>query len=71
MQDLPDRLSGPDFLEAVADVEAANDHLINADVYRQRARQWKQLEADYEQLQQRNATLQRTLDRLRGELQVA
>lgn len=71
MQDLPDRLSGPDFLEAVADAEAANDHLINADVYRQRARQWKQLEADHEQLQQRNATLQRTLDRLRRELQVA
>lgn len=71
MQDLPDRLSGPDFLDAVADAEAANDNLINADVYRQRARQWKQLEADHEQLQQRNATLQRTLDRLRRELQVA
>lgn len=37
-------LSGPEFLDAVADPEAANDNAINADVYRARAAEWAQTE---------------------------
>lgn len=33
-------LSGPDFLAAVADAEAANGNDVNADIYRGRSRQW-------------------------------
>lgn len=33
-------LSGPDFLDAVADAYAADGLGINADIYRARARQW-------------------------------
>lgn len=34
-------LSGPDFLEAVADAESANGLEINAETYRNRAGDWK------------------------------
>ncbi len=44
-------LSGPDFLEAVADAEAANDNHINADVYRTRAKQWQRDEHEIARLQ--------------------
>ncbi|TAA27640.1 hypothetical protein EA661_12855 [Pseudoxanthomonas winnipegensis] len=37
----PSRLSGPDFLLAVADAELANGNEINAAVFRQRASEWK------------------------------
>ena len=37
-------LSGPDFLDSVADVEAGNGLPINANEYRKRARQWRELE---------------------------
>lgn len=33
-------LSGPDFLDAVADAQAADGNHVNADVYRARSRQW-------------------------------
>jgi hypothetical protein len=62
-------LDGPDFLDNVADAEAANSNHVNADIYRQRAREWRQLQNDHEQLQQRNASLQRALDRARSVLQ--
>lgn len=35
-------LDGPDFLDAVADVEEVNGLLINAAEYRRRARQWRE-----------------------------
>jgi hypothetical protein len=65
MQDRYQGLSGPDFLDKVADAEAANGLDVNADTYRQRAHEWKQLERDHELLQQRNAALQRALDQAR------
>ncbi len=34
-------LSGPDFLDAVADVEESNGNPINADVYRTRSDAWQ------------------------------
>lgn len=39
--DTTNRLSGPDFLDAVADQEAANGNDINAATFRERALQWK------------------------------
>jgi len=35
-------LPGPDFLDSVADAEAANGNDINASEYRRRAKQWRQ-----------------------------
>lgn len=42
-------LSGPDFLDSVADAEAARDNHVNADIYRQRANQWRKDLADLDQ----------------------
>ena len=41
-------LSGPDFLDKVADVEAGNGLDINANEYRKRAAQWRELERQTE-----------------------
>ncbi len=38
----PEALSGPDFLDQLADNEAGEDRLINAAEYRRRAAQWRQ-----------------------------
>lgn len=59
-------LAGPDFLEAVADAELAAGHPVNADVFRQRSREWRQLQADHDALEQRNHTLQQALDKARA-----
>lgn len=69
MQDHPGRLDGPDFLDSVADAELAQGNGANADIYRQRAFEWRQTLADLEQLQKRNAALQAALDRARSALQ--
>lgn len=37
-------LSGPDFLDSVADAEEANNNYINAAEYRRRATQWREAE---------------------------
>jgi hypothetical protein len=58
-------LSGPDFLEAIADVELGNGNEVNADIYRQRARSWRQDQADLEAAQTRIASQQRALDAAR------
>lgn len=68
MQDQFAGLPGPDFLDKVADAELAHGHDVNADIFRQRAHEWRQLAADYEQMQQRNAVLQRSLDTARQAL---
>ena len=56
-------LSGPDFLEAVADAEAANGNDVNAVEYRRRAAEWRhdlrELEATQIDLQAANDSLQR------------
>lgn len=64
-------LAGPDFLEAVADTELAAGHPVNADVFRQRSREWRQLQADHDALEQRNAVLQQSLDSARQALKDA
>lgn len=69
MQDQPGRLDGPDFLDSIADAEAATNSHVNADAYRQRAREWRQLQADHDALATRNAQLQRSLDAARANLQ--
>jgi hypothetical protein len=42
MQSDYQNLPGPDFLDSVADAEAANGNDINASEYRRRAKQWRQ-----------------------------
>lgn len=69
MQDQPGRLDGPDFLESLADAEAAKNSDVNADIYRQRAREWRQLQADYDAMRDRNTQLQLSLDAARANLQ--
>ena len=64
-------MSGPDFLEAVADAELAAGHPVNADVFRQRSREWRQQQADYASLEARNHSLSQALDRARSALQPA
>lgn len=59
-------LSGPDFLEHVANAELASGNEVNADTYRQRAREWRQLQADHDALDRRNHQLQQALDRARA-----
>ena len=62
-------LPGPDFLDAVADAEAANGNDVNAHEYRRRAREWREqlhvlervqldLQAANDQLQHIRATVQ-------------
>ena len=55
-------LSGPDFLEAVADAEAAIGNDINADTYRQRAQQWKREADALEAAEAKSAALQARID---------
>ncbi len=69
MQDQPGRLDGPDFLESLADAEAAQNNHVNADAYRQRAYEWRQLKADYDAMRDRNTQLQLSLDAARANLQ--
>lgn len=71
MQDQPTGMSGPDFLDAVADAELAQGNGVNADIYRQRAFEWRQTLADLEQLQLRLASMQTALDNARRALQPA
>lgn len=54
-------MSGPEFLDAVADAEAAQCNDINADAYRQRALEWAQDKLTIAQLE---ADLQAANDRL-------
>jgi hypothetical protein len=65
---LTNAMPGPDFLEAVADAELAQGNGVNADIYRQRAREWRQQIADLEQLQARLASMQQALDKARNAL---
>ena len=57
-------LSGPDFLDAVANAEAANGNEINAAEYRRRARQWRDAEQAREKLQE-------TVEQLREQIRSA
>jgi len=57
------RLTGPEFLDAVAEAELAKGNGVNADFFEQRAREWRQLQADHDQTAQRIASQQQALDR--------
>lgn len=54
-------MSGPEFLEAVAEAERGNSNDINADIYRQRAHEWAQDKRLIDNLRQQ---LQAAQDRL-------
>lgn len=64
-------MSGPDFLEHVADAEAANHNDINAQIYRDRAAQWKQDQQLLLQEQLRAQDLQDRLDAIARQVQAA
>ena len=59
------RLTGPEFLDAVADAEAANDNLINADAYRTRAAQWSSTERRLCEVEAERDRLQQQLEAVR------
>ena len=63
-------LTGPDFLDAVAEAELHAGKEVNADVFQQRAREWRQLQADHDALERRNHQLQTALDRARAAVAV-
>lgn len=52
-------LSGPDFLTAVAEAELCNGNQINADAFKQRARQWREEQQKHDTTAAELATLQR------------
>ena len=56
-------LSGPDFLTAVAEAEAANGNDINAAEYRRRARQWQD---DENALTLASATVEQLREQIRS-----
>lgn len=62
MQDHPEILDGPDFLEHVADAEAANGNHIHAAEYRRRARQWRDDQLALSRSSDSVADLQRRID---------
>jgi hypothetical protein len=77
-------LTGPEWLEACADAEEGCGNTINADVYRHRAKQWRddlqQLEQcggypgiahDLERAKQRNAELEHRIAAAAASLQKA
>lgn len=70
MHSLP-TLSGPEFLDAVADAEAANDNAINADVYRARAAEWAQTERRLREAEADRDRLADQLDTVRRAAQAA
>lgn len=55
----PDQLSGPDFLDAVANAELADGNEINAATYRQRAKQWREEQEQHDITAASLASLQR------------
>jgi hypothetical protein len=68
MQDQYAGLPGPDFLDAVAEAELHIGNPVNSDIFKQRAREWRQLQADNESLHARAAALQSALDNARNAL---
>lgn len=64
-------MSGPEFLAAVADAEAANSNGINADIYRQRAQQWQLEQQALREAQQRCQDLEDRLADIRRTVQAA
>lgn len=61
-------LTGPDFLDSVADAEAANGNDINASHYRSRSQAWQRDLDRIDELERANANLQNQLDCVRHAL---
>lgn len=57
---------GPDRLDDIAEQALAQGNPVNADAFRQLAREWRQLQADHDSLDFRNHQLQQALDRARA-----
>lgn len=55
-------LSGPDFLQGVAEAELHNGNEINFDEFTRRSKQWRELEAHAEELEAAYQQLQARLD---------
>lgn len=64
-------LDGPDFLEAVADQEAANSNPVNATEFRNRAQQWREDKAARESAETTLSELKAQLENARQALQAA
>ena len=62
MHDHPETLSGPDFLDAIADAESGEGRHINGHAYRERAKQWRQDQQALEKATNAQAELERRLD---------
>lgn len=64
-------LTGPEFLDSVADAEAANSNDINATVYRTNAAQWAAERRRTRELEQQVQDLTDRLDDIRRTAQTA
>lgn len=62
----PSRLDGPDFLDHVAEAELANGNLVNAQIYRERAREWRAHRQQLDDAHARLAAAELRLQRLRA-----
>lgn len=63
-------MSGPEFLEAVADQNAASGLDVNADIYRTRAVEWQRDKQIIAELSQRASDLQARIDDVRRTVQM-
>lgn len=63
MHDQPEALSGPDFLDHIADNENGDGRHINGAEYRRRAKQWRETEAALQRAAETVVDLERRLDR--------
>lgn len=68
MCDQPQGLTGPEFLDSVADAEASNGLDINAAAYRSNADIWRRDRKRIEELESENASFQRAFNRARAAL---
>lgn len=59
------RMDGPDFLEHVAEAELANGNLVNAQVYRERAHEWRDHQKQLDETRARLAAVEQRMERLR------
>jgi hypothetical protein len=63
--DIHAELTGPEFLDAVADAESSSGNYLNASEYRRRAHQWKGDQEALRRAQERCQSLEDTLTDIR------
>ncbi len=71
MQQPPEALDGPEFLDALADIALGTGDTVGADAYRKRGLQWNQDKAEIERLRTESTRLQNALNNVRSALPVA